>query len=795
MRRLRRVGLPASALVALLSAGIASWLWWSSGEPCTNRAALASPRTRGAPNRLALEASPYLQLHAHNPVDWYPWGDEALERARAEDKPIFLSIGYSTCYWCHVMEREVFSDPTIGALLDDGFVSIKVDREERPDIDEIYMSATQLLTGSGGWPNSVFLTPDGRPFYAGTYFPPGDVGGRPGFPRVLRAMRDMWASRRDEVLAAAERVAQQMRAIAQPEGSASGSLASDGEVLRQAIEQLHRDFDVEHGGLGRGMKFPRPPALELLLVRPAQEGARGVEEMLDRTLRAMALGGIYDHLGGGFHRYSTERTWSLPHFEKMLYDNAQLVGVYARAYEVTQRPLYRRVVARTVVYLEREMSHPEGGFYSAQDAEVDGQEGASYVWSRDEIEAALGQQRAAAFFDVYELSPLPDHDLFGVLRVRLALSIAAREPNHAGIAELLASHDDDLASLLELRSRRRQPLRDDKVLAAWNGLAIRGLVDAAAALAEPRYLRRAERTAAFALDRLMTAEGALRRSYIAGQVREEGVLDDYAFLADGLLALHRATGGERWLAAASRLADAMLDRFEDESAGAFFLTPADSNLLLRPKPFEDHATPSGNAVALRVLRELGARPGGARYARAAAGIVSAAAPFLERAPAALPATVAVLAGSTPVEEVTVLAGTSQPPAPALPRSEDHVRAAIVGAPDSAATTLLVRLRIDEGWHVNANPASFPFLVPTSVEGLAGPIEATIRYPDGRSFRPAFAPDPIEVYEGEVEIAVTFDGRSRMPERLAVRFQACDATSCLPPGRAVLAIGSRGGVAP
>jgi uncharacterized protein YyaL (SSP411 family) len=793
--------------LGVLVLGGAYGLWAQTGEPgglapadplapsasavaVAGPAAAAYPRPGPGLNLLAREASPYLQLHAHNPVDWYPWGEEAFARARAEDKPIFLSVGYSTCYWCHVMERKVFSDPEIAAFMNAHFISIKVDREERPDVDDIYMKATHLLTGSGGWPNSVFLTPDGRPFYAGTYFPAEDGDGRPGFPRVLRALHDAWTNEREKVLRSAELATQRIQQMADFGGGSPTPVPPADDVMRKAVERLRGDFDAEHGGFGRRTKFPRPPALDLLLTRLEQERTPEVEQMLVQTLYAMALGGIYDHLGDGFHRYSTEPTWSIPHFEKMLYDNAQLVSIYARAYTLTGRPLYRRVVERTLAYLDREMSHPEGGFFSAQDAEVDGEEGASYVWSRDEIVRVLGSERAEAFLALYQLAPMPEHLEFGVLRVRLPLQQGTRDA-----APLLARFDAARASLLAQRATRRQPLRDDKVLAAWNGLAIRGLVDAAAALERPEYLRRAERAAHFVLARLLSEEGTLQRSYIAGQPRENGVLDDYAFLADGLLALHEATGDARWLAAARRLADVMLARFEDGAGGGFFLTPEGSTLLARPKPFEDNAEPSGNGVALRVLRTLATADGSERYADAAVRTAASAGALLERAPHALPTMVAVLVGTpaprpsalanAPAEPEGAAAGSKASESFRLPRSEDHVRARLVRT--SEPRRVVVHLEIDEGWHVNANPASYPFLVATAVEGIDGDAAVTARYPEGASFRPAFADEPIQVYGGAVEIPVALSGGADRALRLTVRFQACDDRQCLPPHRAVLAL--------
>ncbi len=720
------------------------------------------PRVDGK-NLLALEASPYLQLHAHNPVDWYPWGELALARAKAEQKPIFLSVGYSTCYWCHVMERNVFSDPDIAAYMNEHFISIKVDREERPDLDDIYMKATHLLNGSGGWPNSVFLTPDRQPFYAGTYFPPEDSRGRPGFPRVLRGLHDAWTNEREKVLTTARAVTERLARLADAGVARSSEPAPPGESMRRALEKLGANFDREHGGFGRRTKFPRPPTLELFLVRLESAPDPDVEAMLTNTLDAMAFGGIYDHLAGGFHRYSTERTWSIPHFEKMLYDNAQLVDAYARAYALTKRPLYRGVVERTVSYLDREMSHPEGGFYSAQDAEVDGEEGASYVWKRDEIEQALGPERATAFFSLYELAPMPEDPSAGVLRVR---PLPPSESKN--LSARLDEFEVDRAGLLSLRERRKQPLRDDKVLAAWNGLAIRGLVQAAGALDRPDYLHRAERAADFVLDRLLAEDGTLRRSYVAGQARESGVLDDYAMLADGLLTLHEATGEERWLTRARALCDVLIARFEDPIGGGFFLTPSDSDLLVRPKPFEDNAIPSGNAVALRALRKLGAATGSTKYQEAAELIAAAAAPLILRAPSAVPATIAAL---EPLPRPSRVMG------PSLPRSRDFVRASATHA-GADTSPVLVRLVIDEGWHVNANPASLPFLIPTKVEGAGG--EAL--YPEGHWFRPAFSEDAIRVYQNDVEIPVALPKATRPPTRLSVHVQACDETRCLPPDR-------------
>jgi hypothetical protein len=446
-------------------------------------------------------------------------------------------------------------------------------------------------------------------------------------------------------------------------------------------------------------------------------------------------------------------------------------------------------VEETVAYLDREMSHPEGGFASAQDAEVAGVEGASYVWRRDEVERVLGAERSKAFFSVYELVPMRENPAVGVLRARLPGESSSGAGNAAG---LLGRLDGERAALLAARKRRPQPLRDDKVLAAWNALAIRGLVQAAAALHQPAYVQRAERAARFVLARLATEDGSLRRSYIAGQARERGVLDDYAFLADGLLALHRATGESRWLDRARRLADAMLARFQDAERGGFYLTEGDSKLLVRPKPFEDSELPSGNAVALRALGALAEATGEARYREAAAGVAGAAAPLLRQSPWGLAAMVAAL-GPQPSGASATVARASRDPSNAaskaaavsefrLPRSEDHVHASLTGR-DGDPSQLVVRLTIDEGWHVNANPASLPFLIPTAVE-VRG-TQAVIRYPEGRLLRSEFAPEEILVYEGSVEIPIILESGAS-PTRVALRYQACDERICLPPARAELA---------
>jgi uncharacterized protein YyaL (SSP411 family) len=731
----------------------------------------------GPANRLAKEASPYLQLHAHNPVDWYPWGEEAFARARAEQKPIFLSVGYSTCYWCHVMERKVFSNPEIAARMNQEFINVKVDREERPDIDEIYMTATQLLTGRGGWPNSVFLTPEGDPFFAGTYFGPSDTGTRPGFARLIDELADSWKTQRDQVRASAARVRKRIQASAAalPTGSASFEAQA---LLARATRELQTSYEPTHGGFSQRTKFPSPAKLALLLASHETDPASSALDMLTHTLDEMALGGIYDHVGGGFHRYSTEPSWSIPHYEKMLYDNAQLLGVYARAYRVTKRPLYRDVALGIVSYLEREMRHPEGAFYSAQDAETDGHEGKSYLWTAAEIQHVLGAERAAAFLDVYQLVPMPEGE-GRALRVALPIEPALAKSGAKTPSALLDRFGKDRAKLLAARDERPQPLRDEKVLASWNGLLIRGLVDAGLALGRPDYVRLAEASADQVLARLDGEGERLHRSYVGGQVREAGLLDDHAYLADGLLALHRASGDPTRLAQARSLADRMLDAFEDPKAGGFYLTRASTELIARPRSVYDGVEPSGSGVALRVLRELGALTREPKYAEATARTVQAFSGVFEKKPSAVGTAVVSLQQDAGAESRIAQAE-------GLPRSSQHVT--VSARRSGSGSAIVVRIGIDDGFHINANPASSKFFVATTVEVEGATLAAPIPYPPGVMYSPQFTPEAISTYKGSVEIPIPLDiANAATAEHIVVRYQACDETRCLAPSTSTLAV--------
>ena len=566
------------------------------------------------PNRLINETSPYLLQHANNPVDWYPWGEEALERARSEDKPILLSIGYSACHWCHVMERESFEDETIAGLMNENFVSIKVDREERPDLDQVYMQAVQMLTGSGGWPMTVFLTPEGKPFYGGTYFPPDDRQGMPGFPRLLTSIAEAYSTNRGEV----DRVTQQLTTqMSQSNQVPQGTSILTVDILHQAYSSLATNFDYQNGGFGNAPKFPQPMTPEFLLRYYHHGYNPRALELVELTLEKMAYGGIYDQIGGGFHRYSTDPYWLVPHFEKMLYDNALLARLFLHTYLITGRALYRRVVEETLDYVLREMTDPSGGFYSAQDADSEGVEGKFFVWSPGEINAVMGDTDGEVFGGYYGVTAGGNFEGKNILNIR---------QNPEEFAETKGLTADQLGdiinrgskALLEVREQRIHPMRDDKVLASWNGLMLRSFAEAAAALGRPDYLAVAIKNAGFLVGS-MKSDGRLLRTYRDGQAKLLGYLEDYSFVIDGLLALYEATFDLRWLEEAVTLADSMIELFWDEGIGGFYDTGSDhETLVVRPRDVFDNAQPCGGSVASDVLLRLAVFTGKSDYSAKAA---------------------------------------------------------------------------------------------------------------------------------------------------------------------------------
>jgi uncharacterized protein len=579
-------------------------------------------------NRLADETSPYLLQHRDNPVDWYPWGAEAMERARAEDRPILLSVGYSACHWCHVMAHESFEDAATAALMNELYVNVKVDREERPDVDSVYMTAVQQMTQHGGWPMTVFLTPDGAPFYGGTYFPPEPRHGMPSFREVLSAVHQAYRERRDDV----ERSAAELRDVLQ-----RGSLAKpvpgtlDTVLLDRAFRALAGRYDARNGGFGGAPKFPQPMLLDFVLRHWRRTGDAQALRMVEQTLRRMAAGGMYDHLGGGFARYSVDARWLVPHFEKMLYDNALLARAYLHGWLATGHEPYRRVVEETLGYVLREMTSPEGAFYSAQDADSEGVEGKFYVWTVAEVDALLGAEEGPLFRRYYDVTEAGNWEGHSILHAERPIADVARE---AGVTEErlhdVVQRGRDV--LYSARSKRVWPGRDDKVLTAWNAMMVQTLAEAGRATGRAEWISAAGRAADFLLAELRR-DGRLLRTWKDGRAKIGAFLEDHALLADALVALYEATWEPRWLDEARLLADAMLERFWDEEEGAFYDTAADAEaLVVRPRDLFDNATPSGNSVAVGVLLKLGRMLGEPRYATVGRRVLESLAEVMGRVP-------------------------------------------------------------------------------------------------------------------------------------------------------------------
>ena len=567
------------------------------------------------PNRLADETSPYLLQHAENPVDWYPWSDEAFARAREEDKPVLLSVGYSTCHWCHVMAHESFESHETAGVMNEHFVNIKVDREERPDIDGVYMTAVQALTGQGGWPMTVFLTPDKKPFFAGTYFPPDDAHGRPGFPRLLQTIRATWDERREDIVNSAESISDQ---LAEASTRAVPQEAFDPTVTASAVQAMLRSADEVWGGFGTAPKFPAPANLDFLLGRAARAGESehaAIRAMLERTLWGMASGGMYDQIGGGFARYSVDVQWLVPHFEKMLYDNAALARVYLHAFQLFGDPAHERVVRETLTYLEREMLHEEGGFYSAQDADSEGIEGKFFLWTTAQIEGLLGDD-ADAFNQLFGVTP--EGNFYDPHNPELiGRNVLSRRTDPAPGAVSAERIEGWRRTLFEARAGRIPPETDDKVLTSWNGLALAAFAEAARVFDDARLRQIAERNARFVRER-MWSNGVLLHTWKDGVARIEGMLEDYAYYGLGLIELYQLTGERDHLDWANELLDVIVARFHDGD-GAFFETAEGAEeLLFRQKPRFDQATPSAGASTARLalmLQRYGIRGDGETIAR------------------------------------------------------------------------------------------------------------------------------------------------------------------------------------
>jgi len=625
------------------------------------------------PNRLAGETSPYLLQHQHNPVDWWPWSPDALARAKLLDRPIFLSIGYAACHWCHVMERESFEDDVTARFLNDRFIPIKVDREERPDLDQLYMSAVQAMTGGGGWPMSVFLTPEGRPFYGGTYFPDEPRHGMPSFRQVLEGVDRAFREQRPEVEQAGTRLVDSL--IEQQRVPAGGPEPTSG-LLDQATDQLQRTFDAHNGGWGGAPKFPQPMAIEYLLRRHVATGDQRPLAIARRSLDAMADGGIHDQLGGGFHRYSTDARWLVPHFEQMLYDNAQLARVYLHAHELTGDTRYREVTEGVLDYMLRELRREDGAFAASQDADTEGEEGKTFTWAATEIRDVLGDD-APAFTAAYDVTDNGNWEGMTVLeRVIPRADDESEERLSKGRARLL-----------ERRQARAQPARDDKALAAWNGLAIAAFAEAGRLPGGERHVDAAIAAADAILRGLRKEGGRLGRSWKDGRATGEGVLEDYANLADGLLALYEATWDERWFVAARELADQILARFRDPSGGFFDTADDHERLVARPKDLQDNAVPSGGSMATLVLLRLAALTGEGRYRAAAEEAIRQVTTFAGRYPGGFSNWLtAIDFALAPVLEIAIVGDASDPATRALlaPTRDGYRPHQVVALADAAA---------------------------------------------------------------------------------------------------------------
>ena len=774
----------------------------------------AKPKARA--NRLARETSPYLLLHAHNPVDWYPWGPEAFEKARKEGKLIFLSVGYSSCYWCHVMERKVFMSDAIAKTMNDNFVCIKVDREERPDVDDIYMTALQVYyqaigaPSGGGWPLSMFLTPEGKPVAGGTYFPPEDTENNMGFPTVLGRLTDLWKDKREQLEGNADVLANETRRVMRPKLSLKPVEVND-KLIAKVFEAVSTSFDPDFGGVDfqpkrpDGPKFPTPTKLLFVQEMLKQKPDADTSELLDLTLTQMACGGIRDHLGGGFHRYSVDRKWLVPHFEKMLYDQAQLADVYVNAYVATRQPLYKQVAEEILTFVERELTSNEGGFYSALDAETNGIEGESYVWEAREIDNVLGAA-AADFKEVYHVKDLPDFEHGNVLRL-VATEIKSIDDARA------ARLDHSRKKLLAVRDQRKQPLRDEKILASWNGLMIGAFARAGGMLNQPEFVHVAERGANFVLTNLRDPQGRLLRTHTAGKAKLNAYLDDYAFVIDGLLALHNATDDARWLKAAKELQDDQLKMFRDETGGGFFFTSHHhEELLARTKNCYDGVLPAGNSTSARNLVRLAKLTGEKRYLDEARTIVELFASNLEQSPRGL--TVLALAASellaaekpdgqsatprdTGIEQVGGSDAKDKPGDKLIllteqqeekPKKDELVRARAYLSTDrlpaGGTCQIAVLLDVKEGWHITANPPSPDFLKPTKItfKSKAGVTLADLKYPKGHGFKMEGEEMEMMVYEGEVALLGTLtvpkgSGGQTDEMEITISYQACNEKKC------------------
>lgn len=739
-------------------------------------------------NRLVDETSPYLLQHAHNPVDWHPWGEEAFEKARRESKPIFLSVGYSTCYWCHVMEVESFEDPEVAAVINKYFVAIKVDREERPDIDEQYMLVTQILTGRGGWPNSVWLTPDGKPWYAGTYFP------KQQFVSVLTQLNEFWVKRRDDVDRQADSLAEAAKKMSLPVAGEPVTLSND--LINTAATKLVGQFDARNGGFGGAPKFPPHGTLALLIHQFRKTNDENLVEPITKTLDAMWLGGMHDHLGGGFHRYATDADWLLPHFEKMLYDNAQLMKAYADGYQITGRQRYRDAVADIFRWVEREMTSPDGAFYSALDSGEVGKEGEAYVWSMKKLVEVLGQEDAELYSSVYRFLPEGNFEEEStgkktgenIPHLKRPLDLIA-DDHPLGSATFNKRIRAIEANLLQNRLTWPQPHKDDKVLTSWNGLMIHSLAHAGRVLEEPKYVDAASRAADFILNS-MVRDGKLLRTFRSGTAKIPGYLDDYAYFSNALVELHLATGESRWIDEAKRLVDIMTTDFGDSENGGFFFTgKSHETLMVRSKNLGGGGNmPNTNGVAAQVLIQLAALTGQSKYRDVAKETLESFAGVMAAQPHTtedLLIAVSLLSdgqSSMADQNDSRLKKRVDPITIQVSASESKLRA-------GEQLTLSVDIKIDEGWHLYAQNPETEFLKTTTVSIQSNPsIDlGKLVMPSSQARMDPVLKTKINTYAGEITftmpVSIAKDAKpGQAVLNITLDSQACDDSRCLKPER-------------
>ncbi|MDA8016534.1 MAG: DUF255 domain-containing protein [Thermoanaerobaculia bacterium] len=718
-------------------------------------------------NRLILEDSPYLIQHAHNPVDWYPWGAEAFEKAQREDKPIFLSIGYSTCHWCHVMERESFDNEDVARRLNEGFVSIKVDREQRPDVDQVYMTAVHVLGQRGGWPMSSFLTPDGHSFFGGTYYP------RESFVQLLDAVANAWDVDRQRVLTQAHRISDVVRDVMT---AAQEAAQVDEEVLRAAVDEILSRFDPYKGGFSPAPKFPHEPELLFLLGRAARSGDERVLNAVSATLDHMARGGIYDQVGGGFHRYSTDADWLVPHFEKMLYNQAHLARAYLEASRLVGDPFFERVARQTLDYVLRDMTSPQGGFYSATDADSEGREGEFFVWTVGEIRSTLSSEEADLALRLFGATSSGNFEGKNILHLPAPLKQQAEELG-LSLQGLLVRLDRIRHRLYNAREERPRPLRDDKIVTAWNAMMITTLARASTSLREDRYAEAAVGAAEFLWRHSRRQDGRLWRAVLQGTGSVSATQNDHAYMLEAFAALYDATGDERWLDRAGELADSMVEGFWDDDDGGFFLGEDDyeGRLPARPKSSTDGAIPSGNAVAARAFAQLAERTGDAV--------------FRQRAEATLAAFSGRVRGQPSAFSYLLLAADELLHGAAGPLAHGARGAVKAEASVSAGGRLQVRVELAEGWHLNSDQPLQQNLMPTRMDVSDGWQLANVNYPDAETVTLGFQEEPLAVFQGSFTIHGVVKRVEEtgpvVPVRLSV--QACDERKCLRPEELTLEI--------